>query len=96
MSLCQQLAHIYHYYLHGPMGNMPKKSKGVRVASPFRNIDIQVVLHEKGDIINHHALDWIIEYLNFGYKQKILNNLYAALKLCRTLHLASVVHRFYM
>ena len=38
------------------MGNMPKKSKGVRIASPFRNIDIQVVLHEKGNQTEHVSL----------------------------------------
>ena len=45
--VCRQLAHIYHYYLHGPLGNVDS-SRGVRPASPFRNIDIQVVMYDKG------------------------------------------------
>lgn len=44
---CRQLAHIYHYYIHGPRGNDKPVGRGT-TASPFRNIDIQVVLLEKG------------------------------------------------
>ncbi|CAH3198953.1 unnamed protein product, partial [Porites evermanni] len=44
---CRQLAHIYHYYIHGPRGNDEPVGRGT-TASPFRNIDIQVVLFEKG------------------------------------------------
>ncbi|XP_044184398.1 structural maintenance of chromosomes flexible hinge domain-containing protein 1-like [Acropora millepora] len=46
-QLCRQLSHIYHYYIHGPRGNDFQVGRA-RTASPFRNIDIQVVLYEKG------------------------------------------------
>lgn len=48
-QLCRQLSHIYHYYIHGPRGNDFQVGR-VRTASPFRNIDIQVVLYEKGKL----------------------------------------------
>ncbi|RMX48106.1 hypothetical protein pdam_00002687 [Pocillopora damicornis] len=44
---CRQLAHIYHYYIHGPRGNEKPVGRGT-TASPFRNIDIHVSLIERG------------------------------------------------
>ncbi|EDO36680.1 predicted protein [Nematostella vectensis] len=41
----KQLAHIYHYYIHGPKGNENIVSKS---EVPFKKIDLNVVLHEKG------------------------------------------------
>ncbi|VDI33968.1 Hypothetical predicted protein, partial [Mytilus galloprovincialis] len=41
----RQLAHIYHYYIHGPQGNIDESSvKNNRAPSPFQNIDIEVKL----------------------------------------------------
>lgn len=42
---CTQLAHIYHYYVHGPNGNVIQKG---RVPSPFKNIDIEVKMSIRG------------------------------------------------
>ncbi|XP_060561375.1 structural maintenance of chromosomes flexible hinge domain-containing protein 1-like [Ruditapes philippinarum] len=39
----RQLSHIYHYYLHGPAGNVESDNNS-RGASPFKNIDIEVKL----------------------------------------------------
>ena len=36
--------HIYHYYLHGPDGNSPPDGVTSRTPSPFKYIDIQVIL----------------------------------------------------
>ncbi|XP_036273622.1 structural maintenance of chromosomes flexible hinge domain-containing protein 1 isoform X3 [Pipistrellus kuhlii] len=41
----RQLAHIYHYYIHGPKGNEKHTSKEV---GPFNNIDIEISMFEKG------------------------------------------------
>ncbi|XP_021120852.1 structural maintenance of chromosomes flexible hinge domain-containing protein 1 isoform X2 [Heterocephalus glaber] len=41
----RQLAHIYHYYIHGPKGNEIHTSKEVE---PFNNIDIEISMFEKG------------------------------------------------
>ncbi|KFO27101.1 Structural maintenance of chromosomes flexible hinge domain-containing protein 1 [Fukomys damarensis] len=41
----RQLAHIYHYYIHGPKGNEIHTSKEV---GPFNNIDIEISMFEKG------------------------------------------------
>ncbi|XP_061025692.1 structural maintenance of chromosomes flexible hinge domain-containing protein 1 isoform X2 [Eubalaena glacialis] len=41
----RQLAHIYHYYVHGPKGNEKRTSKEV---GPFNNIDIEISMFEKG------------------------------------------------
>ncbi|XP_036179296.1 structural maintenance of chromosomes flexible hinge domain-containing protein 1 isoform X3 [Myotis myotis] len=41
----RQLAHIYHYYIHGPKGNEKRTSKEV---GPFNNIDIEISMFEKG------------------------------------------------
>lgn len=41
---CTQLAHIYHYYLHGPEGNQLSKDTNGRTPSPYRNLDIEVSL----------------------------------------------------
>ncbi|XP_058442389.1 structural maintenance of chromosomes flexible hinge domain-containing protein 1 isoform X2 [Marmota monax] len=41
----RQLAHIYHYYIHGPKGNEIRTSKEV---GPFNNIDIEISMFEKG------------------------------------------------
>ncbi|XP_048363519.1 structural maintenance of chromosomes flexible hinge domain-containing protein 1 isoform X2 [Sphaerodactylus townsendi] len=44
----RQLAHIYHYYIHGPKGNennLPMKDSGV-----FNSIDIEITMFEKGKI----------------------------------------------
>ena len=35
-------SHIYHYYLHGPNGNMEGLDENSRAPTPFKNIDIQV------------------------------------------------------
>uniref|UniRef100_A0A8C3LX65 Structural maintenance of chromosomes flexible hinge domain-containing protein 1 n=1 Tax=Chrysolophus pictus TaxID=9089 RepID=A0A8C3LX65_CHRPC len=44
----RQLAHIYHYYIHGPKGNETNAvTKGV---SPFNNIDIEISMFEKGKV----------------------------------------------
>ncbi|XP_019402215.1 PREDICTED: structural maintenance of chromosomes flexible hinge domain-containing protein 1 [Crocodylus porosus] len=44
----RQLAHIYHYYIHGPKGN--EISAAIKEASPFNNIDIEISMFEKGKI----------------------------------------------
>ncbi|KAH6928130.1 hypothetical protein HPB50_012121 [Hyalomma asiaticum] len=41
---CSQLAHIYHYYLHGPHGNVAQDDASGRAPSPYRYIDIEVSL----------------------------------------------------
>ncbi|MBZ3887166.1 Structural maintenance of chromosomes flexible hinge domain-containing protein 1 [Sciurus carolinensis] len=41
----RQLAHIYHYYIHGPKGNEIRTSKEL---GPFNNIDIEISMFEKG------------------------------------------------
>ena len=43
-------SHTYHYYIHGPQGNGNSTAANPRQrpASPFRNIDINVVLYERG------------------------------------------------
>ena len=61
---CQQLAHIYHYYLHGPRGNEKRPGKS---CTPFRNIDIQVVLYEKGKQAKRIALRDIDDDLQSQY-----------------------------
>ncbi|XP_033105465.1 structural maintenance of chromosomes flexible hinge domain-containing protein 1-like isoform X1 [Anneissia japonica] len=46
---CRQLAHIYHYYIHGPKGNEERSlSSHQRAPSPFKNLDIDITLYEKG------------------------------------------------
>ncbi|XP_071952834.1 structural maintenance of chromosomes flexible hinge domain-containing protein 1-like [Antedon mediterranea] len=46
---CKQLAHIYHYYIHGPKGNEERSlSSHQRAPSPFKNLDIDITLYEKG------------------------------------------------
>ncbi|XP_052765757.1 structural maintenance of chromosomes flexible hinge domain-containing protein 1-like [Mya arenaria] len=42
----RQLAHIYHYYLHGPSGNVEHADENTRAPSPFKNIDIEVKLYQ--------------------------------------------------
>ncbi|KAF2985243.1 hypothetical protein EK904_007557 [Melospiza melodia maxima] len=44
----RQLAHIYHYYIHGPKGN--EANAVTKEISPFNNIDIQISLFEKGKV----------------------------------------------
>ncbi|XP_053571840.1 structural maintenance of chromosomes flexible hinge domain-containing protein 1 [Bombina bombina] len=44
----RQLAHIYHYYIHGPKGNEFYRAKGIQ--GPFNNIDIAIYLFEKGKV----------------------------------------------
>ncbi|XP_030068875.1 structural maintenance of chromosomes flexible hinge domain-containing protein 1 isoform X2 [Microcaecilia unicolor] len=43
----RQLAHIYHYYIHGPKGNELKSDKD---AGAFNNIDIEIYMFEKGKV----------------------------------------------
>ncbi|XP_029446943.1 LOW QUALITY PROTEIN: structural maintenance of chromosomes flexible hinge domain-containing protein 1 [Rhinatrema bivittatum] len=43
----RQLAHIYHYYIHGPKGNEPKS---VKDAGAFNSIDMEIYLFEKGKV----------------------------------------------
>ncbi|XP_020384774.2 structural maintenance of chromosomes flexible hinge domain-containing protein 1 [Rhincodon typus] len=43
----RQLAHIYHYYIHGPKGNDMTATKEV---GPFNNIDIEISMFEKGKV----------------------------------------------
>ncbi|XP_069777834.1 structural maintenance of chromosomes flexible hinge domain-containing protein 1 isoform X2 [Narcine bancroftii] len=43
----RQLAHIYHYYIHGPKGNDMEAPKEV---GSFNNIDIQISMFEKGKV----------------------------------------------
>nr|XP_033789850.1 structural maintenance of chromosomes flexible hinge domain-containing protein 1 isoform X2 [Geotrypetes seraphini] len=43
----RQLAHIYHYYIHGPKGNELKSDKDV---GAFNNIDIEIYMFEKGKV----------------------------------------------
>lgn len=42
LILLHLIRHIYHYYIHGPRGNDKPVGRGT-TASPFRNIDIQVM-----------------------------------------------------
>ncbi|KAM6086921.1 structural maintenance of chromosomes flexible hinge domain-containing protein 1 isoform 2-T2 [Chlamydotis macqueenii] len=44
----RQLAHIYHYYIHGPKGN--ETNAATKDISPFNNIDIQISMFEKGKV----------------------------------------------
>uniref|UniRef100_A0A8U7ME37 Structural maintenance of chromosomes flexible hinge domain-containing protein 1 n=1 Tax=Corvus moneduloides TaxID=1196302 RepID=A0A8U7ME37_CORMO len=44
----RQLAHIYHYYIHGPKGN--EANAVTKDISPFNNIDIQISMFEKGKV----------------------------------------------
>ncbi|XP_005042005.1 PREDICTED: structural maintenance of chromosomes flexible hinge domain-containing protein 1 [Ficedula albicollis] len=44
----RQLAHIYHYYIHGPKGN--ETNVVTKEISPFNNIDIQISMFEKGKV----------------------------------------------
>ncbi|XP_056340548.1 structural maintenance of chromosomes flexible hinge domain-containing protein 1 isoform X2 [Oenanthe melanoleuca] len=44
----RQLAHIYHYYIHGPKGN--ETNAVTKETSPFNNIDIQISMFEKGKV----------------------------------------------
>ncbi|KAL9869894.1 structural maintenance of chromosomes flexible hinge domain-containing protein 1 [Geothlypis trichas] len=44
----RQLAHIYHYYIHGPKGN--EANAVTKEISPFNNIDIQISMFEKGKV----------------------------------------------
>ncbi|XP_072111996.1 structural maintenance of chromosomes flexible hinge domain-containing protein 1 isoform X2 [Mobula birostris] len=43
----RQLAHIYHYYIHGPKGNDMEANKEVGY---FNNIDIEISMFEKGKV----------------------------------------------
>ncbi|XP_070535302.1 structural maintenance of chromosomes flexible hinge domain-containing protein 1-like [Ptychodera flava] len=45
---CRHMVHIYHYYIHGPRGNEEKMVGGYRPGSPFKNLDIEIVLYDKG------------------------------------------------
>ncbi|XP_064474023.1 structural maintenance of chromosomes flexible hinge domain-containing protein 1-like isoform X2 [Ornithodoros turicata] len=49
---CTQLAHIYHYYLHGPDGNTQQDAE-TRAPSPYKYIDIEVSLLMKS---GHHKV----------------------------------------
>uniref|UniRef100_A0A452GY34 SMC hinge domain-containing protein n=1 Tax=Gopherus agassizii TaxID=38772 RepID=A0A452GY34_9SAUR len=40
--------HIYHYYIHGPKGN--ETNATVKEAGPFNNIDIEILMFEKGKV----------------------------------------------
>ncbi|XP_074843463.1 structural maintenance of chromosomes flexible hinge domain-containing protein 1 isoform X2 [Carettochelys insculpta] len=44
----RQLAHIYHYYIHGPKGN--EINATMKEAGPFNNIDIEILMFEKGKV----------------------------------------------
>ncbi|KAK7480666.1 hypothetical protein BaRGS_00028138 [Batillaria attramentaria] len=44
---CRQLAHIYHFYLHGPDGNVASDEDGAE-PSLYQNINIQVKLYLRG------------------------------------------------
>ncbi|XP_077208774.1 structural maintenance of chromosomes flexible hinge domain-containing protein 1 isoform X2 [Paroedura picta] len=44
----RQLAHIYHYYIHGPKGNVNNSS--VKESGAFNSIDIQISVFEKGKL----------------------------------------------
>ncbi|XP_072175383.1 structural maintenance of chromosomes flexible hinge domain-containing protein 1-like [Diadema setosum] len=47
----RQLAHIYHYYIHGPLGNQSHLSSTLsRAPTPFKNIDISITMYKKGHI----------------------------------------------
>ncbi|XP_077868113.1 structural maintenance of chromosomes flexible hinge domain-containing protein 1-like, partial [Saccoglossus kowalevskii] len=48
LGWCRQIAHIYHYYIHGPRGNEEKTVGSCRPSSPFKNLDIEITLHDKG------------------------------------------------
>ncbi|XP_054840467.1 structural maintenance of chromosomes flexible hinge domain-containing protein 1 isoform X2 [Eublepharis macularius] len=44
----RQLAHIYHYYIHGPKGN--DNNSAMNELGAFNNIDIEISMFEKGKI----------------------------------------------
>ncbi|XP_053324084.1 structural maintenance of chromosomes flexible hinge domain-containing protein 1 [Spea bombifrons] len=44
----RQLTHIYHYYIHGPQGNVLNVAKGN--TRPGSNIDIEIYMFEKGKL----------------------------------------------
>lgn len=61
---CTQLAHIYHYYLHGPEGNVFDEDGEGRAPSPYRHIDIEVSLAMKTGLFkltNLRDIDWDLE-----------------------------------
>ncbi|BFZ21319.1 hypothetical protein BsWGS_24357 [Bradybaena similaris] len=45
----RQLAHIYHFYLHGPDGNKLRSCDDAGEEVAFNNIDIQVTMHIRGN-----------------------------------------------
>ncbi|XP_056679733.1 structural maintenance of chromosomes flexible hinge domain-containing protein 1 isoform X1 [Monodelphis domestica] len=44
----RQLAHIYHYYIHGPKGN--ETNATTKEVGPFNNIDMEISVFEKGKV----------------------------------------------
>ncbi|KAK3701990.1 hypothetical protein RRG08_017880 [Elysia crispata] len=44
----RQLAHIYHFYLHGPNGNIQSSQSEHDINEAFKNIDIQVNMYIRG------------------------------------------------
>ena len=50
--LCTQLAHIYHYYIHGPDGNhLKEETSSNRPSTPLQDLTIRVRLRNKSKII---------------------------------------------
>ena len=49
--LCTQLAHIYHYYIHGPEGNALKEEASTRPSTPLQDLTIRVRMQTKTKII---------------------------------------------
>ncbi|XP_013773590.1 structural maintenance of chromosomes flexible hinge domain-containing protein 1-like isoform X1 [Limulus polyphemus] len=47
-NLCRELAHTYHYYIHGPKGNILTPDKGQKLPSKFKITDIEVKMYSKG------------------------------------------------
>eukprot|EP00057_Strongylocentrotus_purpuratus_P003961 XP_003727734.1 PREDICTED: structural maintenance of chromosomes flexible hinge domain-containing protein 1 [Strongylocentrotus purpuratus] len=47
----RQLAHIYHYYIHGEQGNQSHLSNSMyRTPSPYENLNISITMYKKGQL----------------------------------------------
>uniref|UniRef100_A0A8C5QBI3 Structural maintenance of chromosomes flexible hinge domain containing 1 n=1 Tax=Leptobrachium leishanense TaxID=445787 RepID=A0A8C5QBI3_9ANUR len=61
----KQLAHIYHYYIHGPKGNDLTVTKGN--ARPANKIDVEIFMYEKGKTLKIVNLREIMEDMQTLY-----------------------------
>ncbi|WAR15911.1 SMHD1-like protein, partial [Mya arenaria] len=73
----RQLAHIYHYYLHGPSGNVEHADENTRAPSPFKNIDIETQFvrgaastFEFNAVIEGAKVEGVLRYHPFLYDRE--------------------------